>query len=200
MNAKKIFRTVFTFLICTAIFFSSAFLYLKSELKKNKAADRKTESEPYYTVPTNSGMLFKLPSGGGCLVYLDFENLCIKSVFTENSNILRWGEFTVDYTVNADYPFIAGIIDRVGGICLESGGKQLRYTGALAVELLSETADTSDLERKILSGIFEAISKNGFSKDDFVYIIENGNTDLLVPDCFYWQEYMKEMAGSAEVN
>ena len=85
MNAKKIFRTVFTFLICTAIFFSSAFLYLKSELKKNKAADRKTESEPYYTVPTNSGMLFKLPSGGGCLVYLDFENLCIKSVFTEKA-------------------------------------------------------------------------------------------------------------------
>ena len=36
--------------------------------------------------------------------------------------------------------------------------------------------------------IFSKIAQNGFSKKDFLYVIENSETNLTVPDCYYWSD------------
>ena len=100
--------------------------------------------------------------------------------------------YSIDYSITLDYDIIAGIIDRIGGIELESDGELLRYTGIQVVDLIY-TNEPKDAARNIITAIFSAISKNGFSKSDFVYIIDNGNTDLTVPICFDWPLYIKAL-------
>ena len=92
---------------------------------------------------------------------------------------------------------MCGIIDRIGGIDLTFEEETLRYTGSQVIECLLKD-NTNKVKRQIISQIFEKISKNDFSKDDFVYIIENSKTNLRLIDCIYWIGYLKDM--SATVN
>ena len=57
--------------------------------------------------------------------------------------------------------------------------------------LLCKEKETNELEK---------ISENGFSKDDFSYIIEYGNTDLTVPVCYDWEKYIKQMCSSVNIS
>ena len=55
-----------------------------------------------------------------------------------------------------------------------------------------------DINKQVLQQIFYKISQNSFSKDDFVYIIENSKTNLSFLDCIEWLEYLKAMSGRVE--
>lgn len=198
MKSKKIFIALFTVVLCSAFFFFVSLFYLNMHIEKNKDADAEVLSEPYSAVPTNSGLLFRFEDGKGCLVYLDFEGKSTVAMFCDG-DVVRVGKYTADYTVDTDYYLFAGIIDRLGGIDLEYEGEMRRCTGMQAAEILSLSSDTRKTGTEILYAIFDKISKNGFSKDDFVYIIKNGGTDLLVPDCFYWEDQMAEIAQNFEV-
>lgn len=202
MKIRKIFKTALIIFICTVVFSASAYAYLYTSLKSDGSkADTKNESIPYYSLPYNCGIMFALPEGGGCLMYLDFENSNIQVYFTDlyTEGRIRYGDYSVDYTVELDYKTIAGIIDRVGGITMDIDGETLRFTGIQVLDIITETTESEDIKRKIVSQILLQISKNGFSKEDFVYIIENSGTDLLVPDCFYWQDYIAELCENAVI-
>lgn len=193
---KKLLKISFVIFVCIVIFSLSAYAYLDYTLNRQTAkADRKDYTVPYSTKPENAGIAFALPDGSTVLTYLDFENLCIKILNLDDydsENSLYYG-YSVDYTVKTSYELISGIIDRIGGINLEIGGETLRYTGVQTIELISESTDKS-IKFLIVEQIFKQISKNNFSKDDFVYIIENSKSDLSLIDCIYWLEYFSEMS------
>lgn len=193
---KKLLRIPFIIFVCIAIFSLSAYAYLEYALNRQTAkADRKEYTVPYSSKPENAGIAFTLPDGSAVLTYLDFENLCIKILNLndyDSENSLYYG-YSVDYTVKMSYELIGGIIDRIGGINLEIGGETLRYTGVQTVELIAESTD-KNVKFLIIKQIFEQISKNNFSKDDFIYIIENSKSDLSLIDCIYWLEYFAEMS------
>ena len=128
------------------------------------------------------------------MIYLDFTDTVCTVISCDDINQdaeMHLG-YSVDYSITLDYDVISGIIDRIGGIELETNGELLRYTGIQVVDLIY-TNKENDIDRDIISAIFSSISKNGFSKSDFVYIIDSGNTDLTVPICFDWPLYMKSL-------
>ncbi len=188
-------KTAFVVFFCFILFFGGSYAYLWSSLKDTRQpADTKDYNVPYNSVPDNCGILINAPLNQKWLIYLDFtDTVC--TVISCN-DIKRDAKthlgYTVDYSITLDYDIISGIIDRIGGIEIETDGELLRYTGIQVVDLIY-TNEENDIDRDIISAIFSAISKNGFSKSDFVYIIDSGNTDLTVPICFDWPSYMKSM-------
>lgn len=199
MNKKKsILKISFIVFACGLTVFFSAYIYLYANLKqKEQTAQAKKQDVPYSAEePKNSGLLINFPDNSRLLVYLDFASQMIFTSIIEDNSVpqKQYYGYTVNYNVNADYNLISAIIDRIGGIELNLDGKELRYTGVQITDIISSKTDISSLKRDIICAVFKKISKNGFSKDDFVYIIENSETDLTVPDCYYWQDYIGEMS------
>ena len=75
---------------------------------------------------------------------------------------------------------------------MDIDGEVLRYTGVQVCDVLS-TADMPDITLKIITALCTRISENGFSSDDFIFLIENTRTSLTVPECMYWQGFMKNI-------
>ena len=107
--------------------------------------------------------------------------------------------YSVDYLIEGDYDLLSGIIDIAGGIEMENGEEVLRFTGVQVTDILSRTTDREELRRKIISKIIEKIRETGFQKADFLYIIENSNTNLTVPDCYYWSDYITDLCTNARI-
>ena len=114
-----------------------------------------------------------------------------------NKNQREYNGYTADYTVEADYDLIEGIIDRVGGVDIAIDGKKYRYTGVQVVDMLS-SGKSAQIKNQIIANVFKQISRKGFSKDDFVFIVENTKTDISIIDCLYWLDYIKDMSLRAE--
>lgn len=178
------------------MFFGAAYAYLNYNFNNQTAkADQKDYTVPYKNLPDNSGIAFLLPDGNGVMAHLDFENSCINVVNIENydrNNNMYYG-YTVDYIIETDYQLIGGIVDRVGGVNVEINGETLRYTGVQIIDLISVNSDVN-IKMQIITQIFKQISKNNFSTDDFVYIIENSKSNLSIIDCIYWLDYIDEMS------
>ena len=197
-KTKYIFSLITVcFLVCL-IFVGSGYLYLNYELEPTEI---KQESVPYYTAaPENAGVMFDI-CGDRTLCYMDFEKNTLSLIF-DNADI-KAGEklygYTVDYVVNGDYDLLGGIIDIIGGIELELENEVLRYTGVQITDVLSRTANRETLRRKIIPEILKKTEENGFQKEDFLYIIENSDTNLTVPDCYYWSDYIKTLCRNAKI-
>lgn len=194
---KNIVKRAFIIVSSALIFFFGAYAYLDYNLGKQTAkTDLKDYTVPYEQIPENAGIAFLLPDGSAVLAHLNFENACIDVVNIEeydSDNDLYYG-YTADFTVETDYRLISGIIDRVGGVNIENGGETLRYTGVQVIDLISENSST-DIKNQIVTGVFEQISKNNFSKEDFIYIIDNSKSSLTVVDCVYWLDYTEQICG-----
>lgn len=193
--SKTQFKRAFIVVFSALIFFFSAYAYLNYNLNKQTAkADQKDYNVPYKNIPDNTGIAFLLPDSSAVVAYLDFENSCINVAKVQNydlANDLYYG-YTVNFVIETDYQLIGGIIDRVGGVNIEAGGEILRYTGVQVIDLISVNED-ENIKDQIITQIFSQIWKNNFSKDDFVYIIENSKSNLTVVDCIYWLDYINEM-------
>ena len=191
---KKAFVVVFS----AAIFFFGAYAYLDYNLNVQTAeADQKDYTVPYENLPDNAGIAFLLPDSSAVITYLDFENRCINVINIDAydiTNNLYYG-YTVDFTVETDYQLIGGIVDRVGGVNIQLNGETLRYTGVQVIDLISVNLD-ANIKPQLITQIFKQISENDFSKDDFIYIIENSKSNLTVVDCIYWLDYIGEMRGN----
>ena len=85
------------------------------------------------------------------------------------------------------------IIDAVGGIALKIGEETLSLTGVQVSNILETNTEREELRREIAEQIILKISKQGFDRENVLYIIENSKTDLTVPDCYYWSEHLKEV-------
>lgn len=175
----------------------AAYGYLKYNFDKQiKDADQKDYTVPYVQTPESCGIVFVYPDNSATLVYLDFNEESIRLLDIEAFDSTRpeYYGYTADYTVHTSYELIEGIVDRVGGIEIEYQGEKMRYTGVQVIEMISY-GKVDNIKRQILLQIFDKISKNSFSKDDFVYIIENSESDLSFIDCINWLDHLKGMSG-----
>ncbi len=182
---KRIFKVVLTTFLATLVFLGVAYLYLNYNFKRDIAADQKEYNVPYEQRPQNAEILFELPYNGRLSVLLDFENMQI-IVSDQETQAYEY------YYITLTKPMIEGIVDRVGGVNLKIDGETFRYTGVQVADLLSGGYG-SDLKNQIINQVFAQISKNGFFKSDFIYLIENAETDLSLVDCLGWIGYIKQM-------
>ncbi len=194
---KRALKIAIITFLSGAVFFGAAYTYLDYNLNKAiKDTDQKDYTVPYVRTPESCGIAFIFPNNSAMLTYLDFETECIWLLDIESFDHTRpeYYGYTADYTVQISYELIEGIIDRVGGIELEYGGQKLRYTGVQVIDLIAHIGE-QDIKRQIILQVFSKISKNSFSKDDFVYIIENSESNLSFVDCIDWIDYLKDMSG-----
>lgn len=194
-GVKLFFKTAAIGILSCAVFVAVGYFYLENRLKP---VENSTESVPYYSaVPESAGVLLEI-CGSRTLYYLDFEQkiLTVIRSDTEPEGEEIFG-YSIDYTVSGDYSLVSGIVDLLGGIDLELDGSALSLTGVQVKELLDTTADSDALKKSIAEKIILKSSENGFKKEDFLYIIENSETDLTVPVCYYWSDYMKELCANA---
>lgn len=193
-------RIIFVCFSCAVIFIFTGYFYLTANLQ-NKRAETKTESIPYVPQkPENCGVLLNI-LGNAVLFYLDFESETLPVMIIDKQANLSDESFygyPANYKINGDYTLVEAIIDRIDGIELEIDGEVLRYTGVQVADMLSRTNDNV-LKRMVIESALEKISKTGFSKSDFVYIIENSETNLTIPVCYYWAEYMQNLCRESTI-
>lgn len=194
MKKFKYLLNVLAICVCVGIvFIGSGYLYLERELGE---AENKAYSVPYYSpAPENAGILFKIDEQS-VLVYLDFAGEGMRFVFGEDWHIYG---YKADYTVKGDYDLVSGIVDILGGIDLEIDGEVLRYTGVQVSELLLKSNLDRKLVDRVIIKITEKIKKIGFQNEDFLYIIENSSTNLNIPDCYYWGDYISGLCENVRI-
>ena len=193
---KKIIKTVLSSIICVLVFLGVSFGYLKYNFGiKTAQINQKADYVPYQKNPSNCGITFIFPKGYAYLFYLDFKNLCINVVAIPDfdEKLQSYNGYTNDFQMYVDSGFVEGIIDHIGGIDLTNKDQTLRYTGSQVIDYL-ENDTTMNTRQEVISQIFKKFSKNDFSKDDFVYIIENSESNLDFIDGIYWIDYLKDMS------
>ncbi|MBR7132472.1 MAG: hypothetical protein IKD04_02975 [Clostridia bacterium] len=194
-QTKIFFKTFFISLICCAVFIGAGAAMLYSP---PRAAQNEASSVPYYTAyPESVGVLFDI-AGQKTFFDLDFERQLLSVVYNQDADLPEYG-YSVDYRITADYSLVGDIIDMAGGIDYDNGKETLALTGVQAVELLSTTPDDGTLHRKITEGTLAAIAERGLTANDLLHIIEKSETDLTVPDCYSWPEYIKALCKGIRV-
>lgn len=200
---KSALKRLLIFFGCIIVFLSASFFYLKHGLdEKNNAVAKSESSVPYQKSNCeNTCLVFCLDDGSAVMIYLDFSsNKVISAVMYDYSEKdEKTLGYTADFKIYADWNLVAGIIDRIGGIELDINGESLRLTGVQTVDLISSGGVTFDLYRSILLSVYKRIARVGLSNADLVYIIENGKTDMSMPDCYYWQDLLPELFSRSSI-
>ncbi len=202
MRRKSIslfFKTVAISLCCCGIFLLTGYFYLEKSLEP--AENGAIESVPYYSsVPQNAGVLLDI-CGDRTFFYLDFEGMELRIIFDGEEEFKEdnvYG-YNVDYSIFSDYSLLSEIVDIAGGVEMTYNDEKLTFTGVQISEILSTTVERNGLRRDLTQRIVKKISQNGIKKEDLLYIIENSETNLTVPACYYWPEFIKELCGSVRV-
>ncbi len=192
MKKGIFFKTAAISLASALIFIGVGYFYLSAE---KETVQNETESVPYYSQQIEPcGVMFDF-LGDRTYFYLDFEAEDLSIIYVGENDIENdeiYG-YPIDFTVSADYSLLSYIVDAVGGINLQINEETLSFTGVQIAEIMETTAQRSELIRNITEQIILLISKQGFDREHILYIIENSETDLTVPDCYYWSEYIKEV-------
>ena len=191
---RKIFGIIkfFAFcVICCSLFVGSGYFYLRQNFKE---AENKVSSVPYsFSAPENKGIMLDI-CDSLTFLYLDFSDERLKVIIPNEE---EYGEeiygYTIDFTVKTDYRFVSYIIDCADGIELNLEGETLRYTGVQISDILSRTVDTSELKREIITALLEKIGECGLDSEFFDFLVESTDTDITVPDCYYWGKYISKL-------
>jgi hypothetical protein len=198
-NKFKFYLKLFSICaVCGAIFILSGYFYLNHKLEP---AEIKNPSIPYtQSAPESKGIMFDI-CGDRSLAFINFEAGTLNIAFDvgETKKGDKLYGYTVDYTIESDYELLAYIIDIAGGIDLTFNDETLRYTGVQVTDILTHTADRKDLRRQVITAILKKIKNTGFQKEDFLYIIENSKTNLTIPDCYYWSDYIKTICNNMQI-
>lgn len=173
----------------STVFISAGYFYLKSKITP---VTGNASSVPYSPTPESTGILLEICEEK-TLLYFDFEENILSVICADGIAQKEIYGYRADYTVKGDYSLVGYIVDTLYGIDLEGNGEILSYTGSQIEEMLSTTADLADLRRTVTEKIIFEISQKGFSKENFLYIIENSKTDLTLPICYYWSDSMKDI-------
>lgn len=198
-NVKKYFSAMMISLICAAMFIGIGYLYISANIQQ---AESKKEKVPYAsTKPENVGIMFDIVDSKS-LIYLNFEEQSVTYLNAQDKSIKDGFccGYSVDYNISGDYDFLCALIDRIGGIELYyESTVPMNFTGVQVVELFSYTLEREKLRKDVILSIIEKISRVGFSRNDFSFIIQNSSTDLSVPECYYWNEYIKNMCSHSHI-
>lgn len=188
---SKIFLSFFLLVFfCVAVFSGIAFLFSREKLL---GVEVPKNDVPYIDgryIPEDCTVLVVFEDGSGAAVQILFEkqmtNVLLLSPAT--SHIAESCGYTVNQTVNCDYSFLMKFVDILGGIEIQSG---YTLTGVQVCNLLAEEKDSPETAKNIIKGIFNKISKNGFTTDALYCIIEETETSLSSPACYGWVENLK---------
>lgn len=177
--------------ICCSLFVGGGYFYLRQSFKE---AENKVSSIPYsFSAPENKGIMLDI-CGGLTFLYLDFSEERLKVIIPPET---EYGEeifgYPIDFTVKTDYTFVSGLIDCADGIELNLDGETLRYTGVQIADILSRTVDASELKRQIIAALLEKIGENGIDGEFFDFLVESTDTDITVPDCYYWEKFITKL-------
>lgn len=177
--------------ICCSLFVGSGYFYLRQNFKE---AENKVSSVPYsFSAPENKGIMLDI-CDSLTFLYLDFSDERLKIIIP---SVKEYGEeifgYPIDFTVKTDYRFVSRIIDCADGIELNLEGETLRYTGVQISDILSRTVDTSELKREITTALLNKIGENGLDSEFFDFLVESTDTDITVPDCYYWEKYISKL-------
>lgn len=193
-NIRIFIKTVALTSFALLFFIGVGFVVLTSKVT---LVETKQEKVPYYeSVPQNTNILFSVLDTH-TLLCLDFEKNNMKVLSVEDLNdTYSFSGYDTDFYVECDLNNLADIIDILGGIPLETEEGTLNFTGLQIKEMLEYNKD-KEIRKEIKKNIIVKISQIGFSKDNFLYIIKNSNTNLTVPDCYRWEEYIKTLCKNA---
>ena len=159
--------------------------------KHDIKVENEVESVPYYTqIPDSKGVIFVFGTKS-VYTFLDFENSSVTLLY-DYHNPQEIG-YEVDYTVETNYSLIADVCDYFEGINLTIDAETLRYTGNQVTELLSVSGDEG-LRKNIIIAIFEKMSQQGVEADFFNNIINQSKTNLKMPDCYFWCDFMDDIS------
>lgn len=188
MSSFKIFLK--TFVIsgwCLVLFIGLGYYYIDSQ---NIKVENGAESVPYYSqIPENKSVQVFMGTRS-VVFFMDFEQM--EMIVTINPE-----SYSADFTVETDYSLLSEICNYLDGINLMLNAETLRYSGEQVVDLLS--SDNSDEIRiNIVSSILEKIAEQGIGADFFNMIITKSKTNLKMPDCYFWTEYMDDVSKNFE--
>ena len=189
INLKKasvrILKTVLLSLLFGTVFFVAGYFYLDSRLE-NMTVSEKTESVPYYSVPSDVTLLLNICEDK-ILVNLKFEDEKINIAFVDG-NEYDYG-YTIDYNINCNYELVGYLVDISGGIEIDG----LRQTGIQITEMLQQTLVKNSQKRAITEAIINGIANCSFTKEDLLFIIENSENDLKFNECYFWTNYISKL-------
>lgn len=189
INLKKasvrILKTVLLSLLFGTVFFVAGYFYLDNCLE-NMTVSEKTESVPYYSVPSDATILLNICEDS-ILVNLKFEDEKINIAFVDG-NEYDYG-YTIDYNINCNYELVGYLVDISGGIEIDG----LRQTGIQITEMLQQTLVKNSQKRAITEAIINGIANCSFTKEDLLFIIENSENDLKFNECYFWTNYISKL-------
>ena len=155
-KAKSVIKYLLFYAACFMVFVSAGYLYLSKEISP---AENSVSDVPYtFPEPSGKGIMFDI-CGEKTFAYFDFEDKKLKIIIPPYDDFTDeiYG-YSIDFTVETDYSFVAALVDYAGGIELENDGKTERYTGVQISELLSRTVESEELRRSIITAIMKKIS------------------------------------------
>lgn len=170
----QLFSLIFTIAFCVAafslmIFFSNVKMPVLTEKSENNVL----KSDYLF----HQNILFKLPP---CSLLLNFSESKINILFLKSgeeqdkAEALGYGEYK---TISADYDFLAGLIDRLGGLESAEDGTSVNLSGADAVKTIYSGGSLKEITEKLLKKCADGKA----STDILNYILENSETDLSFP-------------------
>ena len=194
-NTKLFFKTVIISACCCVVFVAAGYYYLSQNFNQ---AEIKTESVPYaQESPDNAGVMFSIGEEKTFL-YLDFEKKAlVVSAQPETDDGYVYG-YPVNYSIECGYNLIVQMVDYVGGIELTVNEQSLRYTGIQAADIIT-TSFSIDFKKAVIRALCDKIAINGIGADFLVTVIENSKTDLTLPDCYYWKDYLSELCENLQM-
>lgn len=194
---KKTFLTaiLLSVTLCSGVLFFAALFLTPAEIGKSYSpAGENVPNVPYSSVPENKSILVLHEKGNGALLYLNFSNIALEiHLFDKNceEEAEKLG-YIINYKMEITNDFVFSLCDRIGGIEIAENGETYKYLGASLGQFL-EKKPNIDTMLKISEGFFEKFSKIGLSSADFMFIMENTDTNLNYPTCYDWLDFMPEL-------
>lgn len=193
MSIKFWLKVFCIFLAALALFLGIAFVFSREKLL---SVDVPEDDVPYIDgkyVPKDCVLLIDL-DGKGAVIEILFAKRKINAVLLPSSNPEEAQKQGFYYThkISCNYSFIREFIDILGGIPYYNI-PDYTLTGVQVCNLLASDGSPPDTASKLLSAIFEKISKYGFSSDALYCIIEKTQTDLSSPTCYGWCQILDEV-------
>lgn len=182
-------------IMCLAIMLLVAvgYAYLNYNIKP---VEIDSENEPYGTETENCGLILDI-NNEKTFFYLNFKEEKIEILLNVPQNYKNdIHGYSADYTVTSENTLVSELIDRIGGIDLNLEAEEFCYTGVQILDLLKENKIS---KREVVLAVFSKIGQVGLESRDFIFIIENCETNIKIPDCYYWPKYIKSMCQNIKI-
>ncbi len=171
-------------------------LLLPAEIAPPKqSVHENIEGIGYTKYPASRGLLFLSEDGSGAFVFLDFSSISTYLyIFPENAEEnAALLPYVTDGIFHIKSDFLPKLCDRLGGIEMrdETGENCVYFSSSLMAFCEKKLGYEERLQLCI--SFFDKIAKTGLSSEDFMFIIEETESDISYSVCYDWMPHIKEM-------